>query len=151
MVNSKTKQERRNITKEGLHTETRDWLLCHAKCPAITRWQTATIALGAAAAVGASAFMFTEFETLLELVGSVAALQIFINKFLFAEDRDKTVASIKTWLDTKVMPKDLAADIKGIVSSAVEDTGLVASGGEKEGEKEGEQVELSNTTIACSS
>lgn len=99
--------------------------------------QTATIALGAAAAVGASALVFTEFETLLELVGSVAAIQIFINKFLFADDREKTVKTVQKWLDTKVMPNELAADVKNIISSTVEDTGLVESGEKK--------VELSNT------
>ena len=51
-------------------------------------------------------------ETVLQLLGSVAFIQLFAKKFLFAEDREQTIREITTYLDTKIAPKGLADDLK---------------------------------------
>ncbi|EFJ07356.1 hypothetical protein SELMODRAFT_448468 [Selaginella moellendorffii] len=70
--------------------------------------------LGVAAAAGVGLVVFSEAETALQLVGTVALLQLFAKKFLFAEDRKKTLQQIKTFLDTKVAPKELVEEIQGV-------------------------------------
>eukprot|EP00271_Cylindrocystis_brebissonii_P012488 TRINITY_DN3106_c0_g1_i8.p1 TRINITY_DN3106_c0_g1~~TRINITY_DN3106_c0_g1_i8.p1 ORF type:complete len:488 (+),score=88.79 TRINITY_DN3106_c0_g1_i8:100-1464(+) len=73
--------------------------------------------LGVAAAAGASVVLLSEVEVALQVLGSAALLQLLVKRFLFAEDRNKTIAEIKTFLDTKVAPQSLADDIKEIGSA----------------------------------
>jgi chitinase domain-containing protein 1 len=51
-------------------------------------------------------------EIVLQLLGSVAFIQIFEKKFMFAEDKEWTIKEVTTFLDTKVAPKDLGDDLK---------------------------------------
>eukprot|EP00250_Pteridium_aquilinum_P031610 c43926_g1_i1 orf=315-1643(-) len=70
--------------------------------------------LGVAAAAGVSLVVFSEAETALQLLGSAALVQIFVKKFLFAKDRQKTLQELQTFLDTKIAPKELVDEIKDI-------------------------------------
>ncbi|KAG0583434.1 hypothetical protein KC19_3G135200 [Ceratodon purpureus] len=70
--------------------------------------------IGVAAAAGIGATVFTEAETVLQLLGSVAFIQIFAKKFLFAKDREQTIKEVSSFLDTKVAPKGLADDLKEV-------------------------------------
>lgn len=81
--------------------------------------------LGIAAAAGVGFVVLSEAETTLQLLGTVAALQLFAKKFLFAEDRKKTIQELKTFLDTKIAPKDLVDDVKEIGRVLLPDEGEV--------------------------
>ncbi|KAH7440345.1 hypothetical protein KP509_04G103300 [Ceratopteris richardii] len=70
--------------------------------------------LGVAAAAGVSFVVFSEAETALQLLGSAALIQLFVKKFLFAKDRQKTLEELQTFLDTKIAPKEFVDEIKGI-------------------------------------
>lgn len=72
------------------------------------------LGLGAAAAAGLSLLAFTEMETLLQLLGSAAIVQLLSKKLLFAEDRKQTLQQLDEFVNTKVAPKELVADIKQI-------------------------------------
>ncbi|XAR53974.1 hypothetical protein NMG60_11028939 [Bertholletia excelsa] len=68
----------------------------------------------AAAAAGLGLLAFTEVETILQIVGSAALIQIISNKLLFAEDRKQTLEQVDEFLNTKVAPKELVDEIKEI-------------------------------------
>ncbi|CAM6088483.1 unnamed protein product [Calypogeia fissa] len=70
--------------------------------------------LGVAAAAGVGLVVFSEAETALQLLGSAALVQLFVKKFLFAADRKKTLEELKTFLDTKVAPKEIVEELKEI-------------------------------------
>lgn len=70
--------------------------------------------LGVAAAAGVSFVVLSEAETALQLLGSAALIQLFVKKFLFAKDRQKTFQELQTFLDTKIAPKELVDELKGI-------------------------------------
>jgi chitinase domain-containing protein 1 len=53
-------------------------------------------------------------ETALQLLGSAALVQVFVKKFLFADDRQKTLKEIQTFFDTKIAPKEIVDELKGI-------------------------------------
>ncbi|KAI4369839.1 hypothetical protein MLD38_018241 [Melastoma candidum] len=72
------------------------------------------IAIGIAAAAGLGALAFSEVETILEVLGSAAIIQILSKKLLFAEDRKRTLQQVNEFLNTKVAPKELVDDIKEI-------------------------------------
>lgn len=72
------------------------------------------VTLGLAAATGLGLFAFTEIETLLQLLGSAAIIQLITKKLLFAEDRKVTLQQVDEFLNTKVAPKELADEIKMI-------------------------------------
>lgn len=74
----------------------------------------APTALGVAAATGVGLIVFSEAETALQLLGTVAVLQLFVKKFLYAADRKKTIQDIKTFLDTKIAPKEFVEEIKEV-------------------------------------
>ncbi|CAI9101145.1 OLC1v1038404C1 [Oldenlandia corymbosa var. corymbosa] len=67
-----------------------------------------------AAAAGLGILAFTEVETILQVLGSAALIQVISNKFLFAEDRKKTLQQVDEFLSTKVAPKELVDDVKQI-------------------------------------
>nr|GLL40551.1 uncharacterized protein LOC109186803 [Ipomoea trifida]GMD01875.1 rhodanese-like domain-containing protein 4, chloroplastic [Ipomoea batatas]GME17225.1 rhodanese-like domain-containing protein 4, chloroplastic [Ipomoea batatas] len=73
-----------------------------------------TVGLGVAAAAGIGALAFSEVETILQLLGSAAIVQVFSKKLLFAEDRKKTLQQVDEFLNTKVAPKELVDEIKQI-------------------------------------
>ncbi|XP_044504082.1 rhodanese-like domain-containing protein 4, chloroplastic [Mangifera indica] len=68
----------------------------------------------AAAAAGLGLLAFKEVETILQLLGSVAIVQLVGKKLLFAEDRKQTLQEVDEFLNAKVAPKELVEDIKEI-------------------------------------
>ncbi|KAG0568764.1 hypothetical protein KC19_6G044000 [Ceratodon purpureus] len=95
--------------------------------------------LGVAAAAVAGAVVLSEAETTLQLLGTVALAQLFLKKFLFAEDRKKTVQEIKTFLDTKIAPKEFIEELKEVGRAILPKDGEVKAAiasGEKVLEKE---------------
>ncbi|KAM5555605.1 rhodanese-like domain-containing protein 4, chloroplastic [Rosa sericea] len=76
-----------------------------------------SVSLGIAAATGLGLLAFTEvrlIKTILQLLGSAALVQFASTKLLFAEDRNKTLQEVDSFLTTKVAPKELLDDIKQI-------------------------------------
>lgn len=73
-----------------------------------------TVGLGVAAAAGVGILAFSEVETILQLLGSAALVQLVSKKLLFAEDRKKTLQQVDEFLNTKVAPKELVDEIKQI-------------------------------------
>ncbi|KAG9132555.1 hypothetical protein Leryth_008459 [Lithospermum erythrorhizon] len=73
-----------------------------------------SVTLGIAAAAGLGLLAFSEVETLLQLLGSAAIIQVFSKKLLFAEDRNKTLKEVDEYLNTKIAPKELFDEIKQI-------------------------------------
>lgn len=80
------------------------------------------VTLALAAAIGLGLFVSTEIETLLQLLGSAAIIQLLTKKLLFAEDRKRTLQQIDEFLNTKVAPKELADEIKMIGKSLLPTT-----------------------------
>ncbi|XP_057805800.1 rhodanese-like domain-containing protein 4, chloroplastic [Salvia miltiorrhiza] len=72
------------------------------------------LALGVAAAAGLGLLTFTEVDTILQVLGSAALVQLVSTKLLFAEDRKQTVRQIEEILNTKVAANELAGDIQKI-------------------------------------
>lgn len=73
-----------------------------------------SVTLGIAAATGLGLLAFTEVETILQLLGSVALVQFVSKKLLFAEDRKETLQEVDEFLNTKIAPKELVDEIKQI-------------------------------------
>ncbi|KAI3829264.1 hypothetical protein L1987_03383 [Smallanthus sonchifolius] len=69
---------------------------------------------GIAAATGLSLLAFTEVETILEVLGSAALVQLVSKKLLFAEDRKKTFKEVGEFVSAQIRPKELLDDIKDI-------------------------------------
>lgn len=84
--------------------------------------------LGVAAAAGVSVLLLSELETALQLLGSAAILQLFVKKFLFAEDRKTSFSQIQTFLDTKIAPEALVDDIKQIGNVLLKEGQAVTGG-----------------------
>ncbi|MCO5600258.1 hypothetical protein L7F22_054368 [Adiantum nelumboides] len=89
--------------------------------------------LGVAAAAGVSFVVFSEAETALQILGSAALIQLFVKKFLFAKDREKTFKELQAFLDTKIAPKELVDELKGISGSLLPKYNDVATGGPTNG------------------
>lgn len=85
------------------------------------------VTVGVAAATGVGLAAFSEIETLLQLLGSAALLQVFVKKLLFAEDRQRTLQQIQDFLDTKVAPKELVDELKEIGKALLPKTADVAT------------------------
>lgn len=73
--------------------------------------------LGVAAAAGIGLLAFSEIETILQVLGSAALIQIVSKKLLFDEDRKETLRQVDEFLNTKVAPKDLVDELKQIGSA----------------------------------
>ncbi|XVE73733.1 hypothetical protein DITRI_Ditri11bG0142200 [Diplodiscus trichospermus] len=73
-----------------------------------------SVTLGIAAATGLGLVAFSEIETILQLLGSAAIIQLVSKKLLFAEDRKQTLQQVDEFLNTKVAPKELVDEIKQI-------------------------------------
>lgn len=85
------------------------------------------VTVGVAAVTGVGLAAFSEVETLLQLLGSAALLQVFVKKLLFAEDRQRTLQQIQDFLDTKVAPKELVDELKDIGKALLPKTADVAT------------------------
>ncbi|GLT79753.1 hypothetical protein SLA2020_512300 [Shorea laevis] len=72
------------------------------------------VILGIAAAAGLGLLAFTEIETILQLLGSAAIVQLVSQKLLFAEDRKQTLKQVDEFFNTEVAPKELVDDLKQI-------------------------------------
>lgn len=72
------------------------------------------VTLGLAAVTGVGLLAFTEVEPLLQLFGSLALVQFFTKKLLFAEDRKQTLQQLDEFINTQIAPKELVSDIKQI-------------------------------------
>lgn len=86
------------------------------EAPSLTK---ATVAAGALA--GAGVLLFNEIEVVIELVGLLALGQ-FALKFVFAEEREKTMTEIKTLVEDKVAVTEAGEDLKKIATVLLEDT-----------------------------
>lgn len=86
------------------------------EAPSLTK---ATVAAGALA--GAGVLLFNEIEVVIELVGLLALGQ-FALKFVFAEEREKTMTEIKTLVEEKVAVAEAGEDLKKIATVLLEDT-----------------------------
>jgi hypothetical protein len=58
------------------------------------------------------ATLHVQAETALQLLGSAAAVQVFVTKLLFAKDRKETIGQLQKFLDTKIAPQELVAQWK---------------------------------------
>lgn len=76
--------------------------------------EAVTLLFGIAAATGLSLLAFTEVETILEVLGSAALVQLVSKKLLFAEDRKKTLKEVSEFVTAQIGPKELLNDIKDI-------------------------------------
>ncbi|CAN4111475.1 unnamed protein product [Withania somnifera] len=81
-----------------------------------------TVGLGAAAVAGLGLLAFSEVETILQLLGSAALVQLVGKKLLFAEDRKKTLQQVDEFLNTKIAPKELVDEIKQIGKAVLPDS-----------------------------
>lgn len=75
------------------------------------------VTLGLAAVIGLGLLAFTEVEPLLQLFGSLALVQFFAKKLLFAEDRKQTLQQLDEFINTQIAPKELVSDIKQIATA----------------------------------
>ncbi|KAK4758255.1 hypothetical protein SAY87_019556 [Trapa incisa] len=73
-----------------------------------------SVAFGVVAATGLGLLAFSEVETILQVLGSAALIQIISKKLLFAEDRKQTLQQLDEYLNTKIAPKELVNEIKQI-------------------------------------
>lgn len=73
-----------------------------------------SVIFGIAAATGLGLLAFTEVETILEVLGSAALVQLVTKKLLYAEDRKRTLKEVEEFLTGKIGPKDILNDIKDI-------------------------------------
>ncbi|KAL4341988.1 hypothetical protein GQ457_08G022520 [Hibiscus cannabinus] len=73
-----------------------------------------TVAVGIAAAAGLGFLVFSELETILQLLGSVAIVQIVSQKLLLAEKRKQTLQQVGEFINIKVAATELVDDVKQI-------------------------------------
>ncbi|EOX95743.1 hypothetical protein QUC31_005194 [Theobroma cacao] len=73
-----------------------------------------SVTLGIAAAAGLGFLAFSELETILQLLGSAAIVQLVSKKLLFAEDRKQTLQQVDEFLTTKIAPNEFVDEIKQI-------------------------------------
>eukprot|EP01023_Acetabularia_acetabulum_P006670 TRINITY_DN12797_c0_g1_i1.p4 TRINITY_DN12797_c0_g1~~TRINITY_DN12797_c0_g1_i1.p4 ORF type:complete len:176 (+),score=52.64 TRINITY_DN12797_c0_g1_i1:735-1262(+) len=76
--------------------------------------------LAVAGVAGATTLLFTEVETLLEVVGVVGAIQFIGTKLLFAKDRKKTLAQFRELLNDKIAAGDAGKDLKRLADALLE-------------------------------
>ncbi|KAL5999057.1 hypothetical protein ACLOJK_010007 [Asimina triloba] len=71
-----------------------------------------SVSLVLAAVTGLGLLAYAEVETLLQVLGSVALIQLASKKLLFAEDRKQTIQQVDEFLTTKVAPGEFVDEIK---------------------------------------
>jgi len=102
----------------------------------------------AVAAAGAAGFiLFNEVEIILEVLGAWAAFQFLAKRLLFADDRERTFAEIKSIIQDKIAAGDAGKDLKKLaatlfrsssvdeIQDAAEADGLAATGDKAEARK----------------
>ena len=85
------------------------------KAPSLTK-----AGLAAGALFGAAFLLANEVEVILELAGILAAGN-FLLKFVFADEREKTLTEIRTLVDEKVAIKEVGSDLNKIAKAVLED------------------------------
>lgn len=79
--------------------------------------QLGAIGLGVA---GLAILFFAEFEQLLELVGIGFVLQFLVRKLLFAEQREKTLSDVRTFLDEKIAAQEAGRDLQRLADAVLD-------------------------------
>eukprot|EP00898_Chlorokybus_atmophyticus_P000232 jgi/Chlat1/1209/Chrsp115S01672 len=79
------------------------------------------------AVAGASALFFAEMETILEVLGVTAVVQLLVKRLLFADDRKKTYDEIISWVDNKFGPGEGAEQFKSLVNTVFNEKGQPAA------------------------
>lgn len=79
-------------------------------------------ALTAGAVIGAGAFLTSEADAILELVGTAGAANLLIRRFLFYEDRKRTIEELRKFFDERIAPNELISDLKLVYQSATGET-----------------------------
>jgi hypothetical protein len=85
------------------------------KAPSVTK-----AGLAAGAIAGAGFLLFNEIEVVLELAGLFAAGNFFL-KFVFADEREKTISEFKTLVDEKVAIQEVGSDLNKIAKAVLEE------------------------------
>lgn len=89
--------------------------------------ESLTGALYAAGAIGASAFLAAEVDAILELVGIFGASSVLVKRFLFYEDRKRTLEELQRFLDERVAPAELIGDVSSAYRNIVGDDTSIAA------------------------
>lgn len=76
--------------------------------------------LAASAFAAAGIFLFNEFDIILEAVGLLGGVNIYLRKFFFAEDREKTLRELRSLFDDKIVPKEAGDDLKKLATAILE-------------------------------
>lgn len=76
------------------------------------------LAVGALAT--AAVVLFNEFDLILETVGIVGGVNIFLKNFLFAKERKKTLDDLDALLNDKIAPKEAGEDLKRLANAILE-------------------------------
>lgn len=76
--------------------------------------EAVSVIFGLAVATGLGLLAFTEVETILEVLGSAAIVQLVSKKLLFAEDRKRTFKEVSEFVTSKIGPKEFVDEIKDI-------------------------------------
>eukprot|EP00892_Ulva_mutabilis_P012386 jgi/Ulvmu1/951/UM102_0034.1 len=76
--------------------------------------------IAAMAVAGASVFLFTEVEAILQVVGVVVALQFLSKRLLFAEDRQQTFNDLKTLISDKIAAGQAGEDLKRLAEKVLD-------------------------------
>jgi hypothetical protein len=81
------------------------------RLPSIGNEESVTGALYATGAIGASVLFTAELDAILELVGIFGASSVLVKRFLFYEDRQRTLDELQRFFDERVAPQELIADL----------------------------------------
>ena len=81
------------------------------RLPSIGNGESVTGALYATGAIGASVLFTAELDAILELVGIFGASSVLVKRFLFYEDRQRTLDELQRFFDERVAPQELIADL----------------------------------------
>lgn len=76
--------------------------------------------LAASALAAAGVVLFNEFDVILEAVGVLGGANVLIKRFLFAEDREKTVKYIRSLVNEKIAAGEAGDDLKRLASTILE-------------------------------
>jgi hypothetical protein len=76
--------------------------------------------VAAVAVAGASVFLVTEIEAILQVVGVVFALQFLARKLLFAEDRQQLFNDVKYLIQEKIAAGEAGDDLKRLADKVLD-------------------------------
>ena len=77
-------------------------------------------ALLIAAALGGGVLLFVELKQILELIGVIFVGQFLVRKVLFAEQRDATLAEVRSFVNDKVAAQDAGKDLRRLADAVLE-------------------------------